>query len=200
MSIKTIAQPQKKTNYHHGNLREGLINTAAYLLETQSVGDISLRKIAKELGVSQTAVYAHFSDKTDLLAGVAENGFQRLTEVMQDRLKDIRDPYARVEAFAVNYMHFAFSNRALFQLMYSREVQDIESHKTLELSAGKLYALFFAAWTRFQPKGVQNAPYIWSMIHGQTLLMCDPKFGPALTGGKSPEDIARGSIAVFVEG
>ena len=194
-----MTQPTKKTKYHHGNLRQGLIDTALYMLDTHSVGDVSLRKMAKHLGVSQTAVYSHFKNKTDLLAAIADDGFLKMTDFILGRIKDIKDPYQRVESFAICYMHFAFKNRTLFQLMYSREIQDLEEHKTLPLSAGKLYSLFAAAWSRFQSGKMNQAPFIWSMIHGQTLLMCDPKFGPALSGGKSPQDIAKKSIKIFVE-
>lgn len=194
-----MAQPTKKINYHHGNLRQGLIDTAIYLLETSSASDLSLRKMAKKLGVSQTAVYAHFKDKTDLLAAIADHGFGLVTDFIHARIKDTKDPHARVEGFAVNYMLFAFKHRTLFQLMYSREIQDLDTHETLPLSAGKLYSLFSAAWSRFQPEKTQSAPFIWSMIHGQTLLMCDPKFGPAISGGKTPQDLARASIKIFAD-
>lgn len=192
-----MAQPTKKTNYHHGNLRQGLIDTALYMLNTTGPDDLSLRKMARQLGVSQTAVYSHFTDKTDLLAAIAEHGFQIQAKFIGDRLRDIRDPYQRVEAFAVHYMHFAHQNRALFQIMYCRDVQDIESHRALSLSAGKAYSLFAAAWSRFDPEGTKKTPFIWSMIHGQTMLMCDPKFGPAISGGRSPADLARASIEIF---
>jgi AcrR family transcriptional regulator len=192
-----MTQPAKKTNYHHGDLRQGLIDTALSILEQASPDDLSLRKMARHLGVSQTAVYSHFKDKTDLLAAIAAHGFQKQAHYIHDQIRDIREPYLRVEAFAVYYMRFAFEHRSLFQLMYCRDVQDIKSHRELSLSAGKSYGIFATAWSRFQPESAKQTPFIWSMIHGQTLLMCDPKFGPSIAGGRTPAEMARDSILIF---
>ncbi len=65
------------SNYHHGNLRQELMNRAEqHLLESGS-NELSLRALAREIGVSQTAPYRHFRDKNALLAALATEGFQR---------------------------------------------------------------------------------------------------------------------------
>ncbi|HLU92147.1 MAG TPA: helix-turn-helix domain-containing protein, partial [Pedomonas sp.] len=64
--------------YHHGNLQEELIATALEMLEAQAEGNISLRELARRVGVSPNAAYRHFPDKEALLAALAAEGFQRL--------------------------------------------------------------------------------------------------------------------------
>ncbi len=192
-----MAQALKKTSYHHGNLKEALVETALEMLKTLKPDDLSLRKLAGQLGVSQTAVYSHFKDKTALIAAIAAHGFHDQARYMTDRIRDIKDPYLRLEEIAVAYMQFAFDNRALFQVMFSRDVQDLPEHAELSLNAGKPYSLFAAAWSRYRPDHAHQMPFIWSMIHGQTVLMCDPKFGPAMSRGLSPKDLAQKSIQVF---
>ena len=108
-----MAHTAKKTNYHHGNLRTALIQTALTFLEESSPDSLSLRRLARQLNVSQTAVYSHFDNKTDLLAAIATHGFQIQADYLYDKMQDIRDPYGRIECFAMNYMRFAFENRAL---------------------------------------------------------------------------------------
>ncbi len=68
------------SNYHHGNLRQELMELAERHLIEGGVGDLSLRALAREIGVSQTAPYRHFRDKNALLAALATEGFRRFFE------------------------------------------------------------------------------------------------------------------------
>ena len=75
----TSAAPSKlkasnKANYHHGNLRETLIEASAHIIKLQGIEGLSLRKLADQVGVSRAAPYHHFKDKNALLAAVAEQG------------------------------------------------------------------------------------------------------------------------------
>lgn len=194
---QAIRKEKTKSSYHHGNLKEALVETALKLLEFHTPDEISLRRLAREIGVSQTAVYSHFKDKTALIASIAAHGFEIQRQYMAEKVRDVRDPYLRAEGIAVAYMQFAFVNRALFQVMFSRDVQDLPEHAQLSLAAGKPYSLFAQAWSRFKPEHAHQMPFIWSMIHGQTVLMCDPKFRPAISRGMSPQKLAQKSIEIF---
>ena len=66
--------------YHHGNLKEELISSACKICEASGHDHMSLRSIAKEASVSQTAPYRHFKTKECLLAEVSKRGFEELTE------------------------------------------------------------------------------------------------------------------------
>ena len=68
----------KSASYHHGNLRQALIDAAVGALQTEGIEALSLRKLAKDIGVSHNAPYMHFEDKEALLAAIAEEGFKRL--------------------------------------------------------------------------------------------------------------------------
>src|SRR5688572_2247793 len=69
--------------YHHGDLRRALLDAALTILRTEGLDALTLRAAARAAGVSQTAPYRHFDDRTALLAGVAEDGFVRLRERLQ---------------------------------------------------------------------------------------------------------------------
>src|SRR3546814_4345 len=80
---KTGKSRAQKSSYHHGNLREALIEGALTLLEEHGTVDLSLRMLARQVGVSQTAPYHHFEDKNALLAALAAEGFRRAASVLR---------------------------------------------------------------------------------------------------------------------
>ena len=74
-----IARPK---SYHHGNLRAELLDAAIEQLRSSSVEDLSLRALARSVGVSQTAPYRHFADKGELLAAMATRGYRGLLSAL----------------------------------------------------------------------------------------------------------------------
>ena len=76
-------QMSSRSNYHHGDLKQAIIDAACEILRSHSADSLSLRDIARDLGVSQTAPYRHFDCKTSLFAAVAIYGFELLTEELQ---------------------------------------------------------------------------------------------------------------------
>ena len=84
MDTATNSVSQKKFKYHHGELRSALIEAAVDILATSGMENLSLRVLARATGVTQAAPYSHFRNKDDLLAAVAETGFQRLALQMAE--------------------------------------------------------------------------------------------------------------------
>ena len=74
----SLMNAQTAKPYHHGDLHEEILCAACRLLEENNIASLSLRAIAKQVGVSHTAPYRHFKDKESLLAGIAGLGFDRL--------------------------------------------------------------------------------------------------------------------------
>jgi AcrR family transcriptional regulator len=71
-----MTQDLLKPNYHHGSLRDALLDAALVRLQADGVAKLSLRALAADVGVSPTAVYRHFEDKSALLATIASDGFR----------------------------------------------------------------------------------------------------------------------------
>ena len=69
-------------NYHHGDLKNALINAGVEILAGDGVGGLSLRKVAKQAGVSHAAPYAHFADKQALIAAISTEGYKKIYESM----------------------------------------------------------------------------------------------------------------------
>jgi AcrR family transcriptional regulator len=166
-----IEKPLTKVGYHHGNLREALIEAGLKSLAEQGPGNLSLRALAKTLGVSANAVYRHFADKDDWLNAMAAEGFSRFAQAQRDAVAEQSDAGARLMAAGRAYMAFAMHKPALFRLMFDRVTQ-CETHP--ELIAASLDALSVlldcaAAVAQSSPHDEKTkvlAAAAWGMVHG----------------------------------
>jgi len=105
--------------YHHGDLRSALVSAGLTALETTAIGELSLRQLAREVGVSATAVYRHFPDKRALLAALAEEGIARLGDAQQLASDQAGGGAAGFAATGRAYVRFALANPALFRLTFT---------------------------------------------------------------------------------
>jgi len=110
-----------KANYHHGNLRTAVLAAAHKLLEVEGLQAITLRRIAKQVGVSQNAPYSHFKDKAALLDALAVNGFEGLIQSMQKVSDTSKTPSELLQALGKAYVEYALAKPALFQLMFNAQ-------------------------------------------------------------------------------
>lgn len=201
MTATHKADLQKKFRYHHGNLREAAIAAALEILARDGVAGLSLRALAKATGVTPTAFYeSHFGDKDELLAAVAETGFQRLALQMAEDATGVPNTQERIERLAVSYIRFATENKPLFQLMFGRELSDMKRFPTLAMTAGKSYSLISAALSK-REQGGEDARFltvaIWSLCHGLTTLVVDEKLKPEQFGVDTTEAFVKKTIGLF---
>jgi AcrR family transcriptional regulator len=110
--------------YHHGNLREALLARAAEVIAQCGVDAVSLRGLARDLGVSHAAPSRHFADRAALLAELARDGFRRSVEAMNAGAQAAgSDPVARYRALGRSYVRFACDNPAYFRAINHPEVR-----------------------------------------------------------------------------
>ena len=111
---------QPKQNYHHGDLRNTLIQTATLLLPQHGVAGLSLRAVAKAAGVSHAAPYRHFRDKTDLLESIAISGYYRLAEACQNAERRYPDsPQQQLFEAGMGYLSLVMGQPEIAHLMFS---------------------------------------------------------------------------------
>ncbi|WP_309233718.1 TetR/AcrR family transcriptional regulator [Conexibacter sp. W3-3-2] len=111
--------------YHHGNLREELLDRALDTVRDRGVAALSLREVARDAGVSHAAPRRHFPDRQALLDGLAQRGFERLRTTLEAAAGDGRGPYAaRLERVAQAYVAFAVRDAALLELMFAAKKLD----------------------------------------------------------------------------
>ncbi len=108
-----------KRPYHHGNLRESLLQAAECVLETRGQQALTLRELSRELGVSHTSPARHFADKQALLDALAIRGFERLGEVLRRAVEDSSQSFpVRLQKLARAYAGFQLKQPGLCGLMF----------------------------------------------------------------------------------
>jgi len=196
----TQSVSQKKLKYHHGELRSALIEAALEILATGGMENLSLRVLARATGVTQAAPYSHFRDKDDLLAAVAETGFQRLALQMAEDATGQHSVQARIEKLMSSYVRFAVANKPLFQLMFSRELSVMKDYPTLAMTAGKSYSLISATLAQRGAPAEETrflTVAIWSLCHGLTTLIVDEKIKLEQFGAGDIDTFIQRTIGIF---
>lgn len=111
--------------YHHGGLRDALLDAAEATLRTQGQEELSLRELARGIGVSHGAPRRHFRDRQALLDALAISGFERLDAQLRHTLRDADEDFpARLRATVNTFVRFATDNAALLELMFSSKHRD----------------------------------------------------------------------------
>jgi AcrR family transcriptional regulator len=106
--------------YHHGNLRQALLEAAEHTVRERGAGDLSLRELAREVGVSHGAPRRHFPDRQALLDALAQAGFDRLRSELREALQGAGPGFVgRLHAMAAAYVRFAIDDSALLELMFA---------------------------------------------------------------------------------
>lgn len=107
------------SGYHHGNLRNSLIDEAIRQLQSRPDSEISLRKLAIAIGVSNNAPYRHFRDKQTLLDNIAEEGFKRLYHQIDLACSPLSTVGRGLRVAGESYLDFARKQPSLYKLMYA---------------------------------------------------------------------------------
>jgi AcrR family transcriptional regulator len=156
-------------SYHHGNLKQELIHCACRLCEENGYETLSMRSIAKESGVSQTAPYRHFDTKESLYASVAMEGFKKLSIATNIDIskKVTKDNLVKT---GVNYINFGLNNANTYDLMFGTAVGDFSSYPDLLDCANATYENMKLSFSKLSDDSDEIIAYkcitLWSMLHG----------------------------------
>jgi AcrR family transcriptional regulator len=108
------------SSYHHGDLKNALIKAGTAILASEGLGGLSLRKVAKQAGVSHAAPYSHFRDKQALIAAISTEGFKQLFSQMESvRKAHQTNPETLLVETAWAFVQFALNAPDRFKLMFS---------------------------------------------------------------------------------
>ena len=169
--------------YHHGNLKEELISSACIMCEATGHDHMSLRSIAKEANVSQTAPYRHFKTKESLLAEVSKRGFEELTDKMKLAIskENIKSSKDRFLEMGLAYLEFGLEKRKTYDLMHSPIIDKVEFPELLNAAQGAFDELVQILTELFP--GISEDDLgkkcikFWAMMHGLVSLL-DMKIDP----------------------
>ncbi|MFE0255437.1 TetR/AcrR family transcriptional regulator [Streptomyces sp. NPDC059010] len=115
-----VRMPESRP-YHHGDLRAALLAAAERTLREKGTGSLSLRELAREVGVSHAAPGRHFKDKQALLNALALAGYERLAQTLNAAEDPALPLEPRLTALARAYLGFAIDNAELLEVMYARK-------------------------------------------------------------------------------
>ncbi len=128
----TPASPPSRTRYHHGNLRQAVIDTALALAEETGDEQVSLREVARRIGVSSGAPFRHFADHASLMAAIAEEATVRL-RLMVERDQHRSPPAAieRLRTMGNSFLSWALEHPTSFRLVSARRLYDFNASPSL---------------------------------------------------------------------
>ncbi|MAU08445.1 MAG: hypothetical protein CL607_01390 [Anaerolineaceae bacterium] len=177
-----MSEPTQRP-YHHGNLYTSMLDTAQEILQTEGISGITMREIAKRVGVSHSAAYRHFASKELLLAMIAKSGFESLTGILRSIRDDDDIPLGhKFQQMGIAYIHFAAEHPAQYRLMYGSEAIDATEFPELQ-SAIRTLAKEVLSMIKVCQQGrtikasnaVQISNAAWALTHGAAMLIIDKR-------------------------
>jgi AcrR family transcriptional regulator len=199
------------TSYHHGDLRQALIETGLLVIREQGAHALSLREAARKAGVSEAAPYRHFTNKESLLAAIAEEGFKRLHSRLSEAATESQDePLVQLQSLAWRYVEFALDDTDLFRAMFSSSLvpPHAEKHPTLSQAAIGTFEQVVQVVVACQGSGhIQKAAnpkiiatHLWGSIHGMTVLLVDQQMSFLGVTIEQARSIIRAQLDSHLEG
>ncbi len=199
---------KKPKPYHHGDLRNALIQAGLELLAEGGAQELDLRKVARRAGVSHAAPYRHFSDKQALIAAINEVGFHMLAERIRSTLREVPDePFEHLLGVALAYVRFAKENPWLMREMFSGITIERENFESLHTASKSVYRLYAEVIRNGQERGkiVDGDPtalagVLWSVLHGLAMLIIENQMRPYADGPEGTDRVTRYTIEVIYGG
>lgn len=177
--------------YHHGNLRAVLLEAAEAVLAERGAKALTLRDVARAAGVSHGAPYHHFASLNELLAAVAQRGFETLGDAMADAVS-VTDTRERLLRVTQGYVACARAQPERFRLMFGPLLASKEQHPALKLAAERAFGFVLKAAIAHDKKhGADLAVAGWSLAHGLSHLLIDGAFEGLPMKQQNPDALAR---------
>ena len=201
-------QPQtERRGYHHGNLREALIDAALNLIAQKGPAGFTFADAARSAGVSSAAPYRHFRDRDALLADVARRGFELFQAHLEKAWDDGKpEPFRAFENVGRAYLGFARNEPAYYSAMFEAGVP-LDSDPGLRQASDRAFAVLRNASEALsahapadkRPPALMMSLHIWAMSHGIASL-----FGRGDAGRRSlpmtPEELLEAAVLIYLRG
>lgn len=195
-----------RTSYHHGNLRQALVEATTRLIEEKGPQGFTLAEAARLAGVSGAAPYRHFAGRDELLEEIARQGFEEFSDLLEAAFDGGRpSPLSAFTRIGQAYLRFAAERRGAYTAMFESGIS-ITGNPALSQAAERARAIMVAAATLLfqrqpperRPPAGMVADHIWAMSHGVVEL-----FGRGKPGARSPispEDMLESGVLIYLRG
>ena len=204
MSWKNRDTPR---GYHHGNLREALIEAARALIAEKGPAGFTFAEAARSAGVSAAAPYRHFRDRDALLADVARQGFERFEAMLANAWSNGRpDPMTAFGNIGKAYLHFARSEHAYYAAMFESGLPP-DTTPELRAASDRAFGVLRTAAEMLcaqlpsgkRPPALMMSLHVWALSHGIASL-----FGRGDSGRRSmpmsAEELLESAVLVYLQG
>jgi AcrR family transcriptional regulator len=201
-------QGRTERGYHHGNLKEALLQAALGLIAEKGAAGFTFADAARMAGVSPAAPYRHFRDRDELLSNIAQRGFEQFEAALSQAWDDGRpDTVTAFERVGKAYLAFARSEPAFYSAMFESGLP-ADVNPALLAASERAFAVIRAAAERLAaltPAGLPRPPatmmalHIWSMSHGVASLFAR---GDAARRKlpMSAEDLLEAEVLIYLRG
>src|SRR6478735_6066216 len=190
------ASVKPEAPYHHGALREALLQAAERVLERDGLAGLTLRAVAREAGVSHAAPTHHFGDLTGLLSELAAIGFRMFNVAMVAARDSETLPMMKALANAKAYVAYAQAHPGMYSLMFRNERIDMTRPSLHEAASAAFQGLANSAGASgAETLSLDQAAVIarnWSLVHGFTMLLLDGRLKDILH--KLPDGTTPGQL------
>jgi AcrR family transcriptional regulator len=195
------ARPRRAT-YHHGNLREALMDGAVDLIDREGLRGFSLNAVARAVGVSTAAPYRHFASGEALLTAVVQRGWTEFTAALRATAEQHPDDcLRRLRALGETYLAFARQRPAVFRLLFDKRDRPVDR------SGGRIaFTVLLDCVAQAAAQGLLRAPgdpvdvahAAWALVHGLAMLHLGGDFEATRPGAGT--EVGDRVLALFVDG
>jgi AcrR family transcriptional regulator len=202
-------QRKPKGAYHHPALEHALVDAAIRTIRDHGIDALTLRDIGSQLGVSRTAIYRHFEDKSALLARVALEGFRIFRHALQSAVDEARTRGANpITEMGSAYVGFALANQSHYKTMFSGAFGSWEQYPDLTTEADSAFAVLLSTITEEQAAfqiaanhdPMQLAHIFWAGVHGVATLGMTGHLGPDEESSAKLEELSRLQSQILLAG
>src|SRR5690242_17780793 len=192
--------------YHHGDLKVALVNAVEQVVRKRGVGHVSLRAVARQVGVTHAASAHHFENKAGLLTAFATQGYLQLAEAVLAAIDEAQplDGPSVLEAVGRGYIRFALANPGRFEVMFRLDILNADDADFVAAS-DSAYSLLMSTIARCQSEGFLGrkdpevvAVAAWSMVHGLAALWISGRLEERV-GEKDPHRLADRVSRLYVD-
>ncbi len=197
----------ERRGYHHGNLREALIDASLGLIAEKGPAGFTITEAARRAGVSAAAPYRHFRDAEALLAEIALRGFVRFADALAAAWNEARpDPATAFQALGRAYLDFARTEPAYYAAMFETELATgadpmlgAASDRAFRILRDAAEVLSARLPKPDRPPSLMVALHVWALSHGIASLFCRPERARR-TLPMAPEELLEAGVLIYLQG
>jgi AcrR family transcriptional regulator len=208
MSFGSHHRGAGRESYHHGNLREALIEAALGMIAERGPAGFAFAELARALGVSPAAPYRHFRDRNALLAEIARRGFEQFAAELESAWNRGKpDPVRAIENCGRAYLRFARREPASYAAMFDPGLSaddDAELRAAGDRAFAVLREAAEAACNAHRAPGPRPPPlmvalHVWALAHGIASLFIGRSDGARRKLPMTPEDLLEAGLLIYLQ-